>query len=60
MNRNHTSKSASRKSFLSFGVLSPQQKREQQTLTTQPRLEQKVQPQPVPTYKRPKFLRRTQ
>jgi hypothetical protein len=42
MNRNHTSRTATRKSFLSFGVLSPQDRPEQQMLTVEPRLEQKA------------------
>jgi hypothetical protein len=45
MNHNHLSKAASRKSFLSFGVLSPQPRAQQQELIVQPNLEKQVQQQ---------------
>jgi hypothetical protein len=43
MKSNHTSRTATRKGFLSFGVLSPQHRVEQQAPTMQPTLEKKVQ-----------------
>jgi hypothetical protein len=65
MKSNRTPKTATRKSFLSFGVLSPQNRVEQDIVTTQV-LEQNVQPQTTLNAKnvrlrtRLNFLRRTQ
>jgi hypothetical protein len=65
MKSNYTPKTASGKSFLSFGVLSPQNRVERETVPTQA-LEQKVKPQTalnsgsVRFPKRLNFLRRTQ
>ncbi len=44
MNSNNTSRTAPRKGFPSFGVLSPQHRVEPQALATQLTLERKVQP----------------
>jgi hypothetical protein len=47
MNSNQTSRTASRKSFLSFGVLSPQNRRQERELPMQENVIQKV-PQRTP------------